>query len=178
MTRAEDPGWRRRVDGLWAAFDSYGAEGEAGAARFREEMEALAGELPAEDPVGLFERASAHDSTGSEAVAAALYRRALAGGLPGDLRRQAVIQLASTVRNLGDPGESVALLSAERGSGAGDGPEDGPEHGLGDAVDAFLALALTDLGREREAVALLLRALAPHLPRYRRSVVNYSRDLG
>lgn len=174
MTTAEDPGWRQRVDGLWAAFETYEAEGEAGAARFREEMEALAGELPAEDPVGLFERASAHDSTGSEAAAAALYRRALAGGLPGDLRRQAVIQLASTVRNLGDPGESVALLSAERASGAGDGPEDG----LGDAVDAFLALALTDLGREREAVALLLRALAPHLPRYRRSVVNYSRDLG
>jgi len=35
---------------------------------------------------------------------------------------------------------------------------------------AFLALALADTGREREA-------LSPHLPRYQRSLGNYARDL-
>jgi hypothetical protein len=33
-------------------------------------------------------------------------------------------------------------------------------------------------GREREAVALALGALAPHLPRYQRSVGSYARELG
>ncbi|HEU5357435.1 MAG TPA: tetratricopeptide repeat protein [Actinocrinis sp.] len=41
----------------------------------------------------------------------------------------------------------------------------------------FLALALVDVGREREAVSLALRALAPHLPRYQRSLANYGRLL-
>ena len=39
---------------------------------------------------------------------------------------------------------------------------------------AILALALADLGREREALGLALVALALHLPRYRRSVTNYA----
>lgn len=41
----------------------------------------------------------------------------------------------------------------------------------------FLALALVDVGREREAVALALGALAPHLARYQRSMGNYARLL-
>ena len=48
---------------------------------------------------------------------------------------------------------------------------------LDDAVAAFLALALADSGREREAVSVALAALAPHLPRYQRSVGNYARLL-
>ena len=48
---------------------------------------------------------------------------------------------------------------------------------LDDAVRAFLALALVDAGREREAVAVALTALAPHLPRYQRSVTNYAAAL-
>ena len=47
-----------------------------------------------------------------------------------------------------------------------------------DAVSAFLALALVDTGREREAVSLALGALAPHLPRYQRSLANYADELG
>ncbi|MCW2948827.1 MAG: hypothetical protein JWR24_5544 [Actinoallomurus sp.] len=52
----------------------------------------------------------------------------------------------------------------------------GSDH-LDDAVRAVLALALTDVGREREAVALAIAALAPHLPRYQRSMANYARLL-
>jgi hypothetical protein len=40
-----------------------------------------------------------------------------------------------------------------------------------------LALALTSVGREREAVAVAVAALAPHLPRYQRSMANYARLL-
>jgi hypothetical protein len=44
----------------------------------------------------------------------AVYRQALDAGLGGYRRRRTVIQLASTLRNLGRPEESVALLTAER----------------------------------------------------------------
>ena len=77
----------------------------------------------------------------------------------------AVIQLASSLRNLGQPDDSVALLTTELGAGS--------DH-LDDAVRAFLALALVDTGRDREAVSLALGALAPHLPRYQRSLANYA----
>jgi Tetratrico peptide repeat len=40
-----------------------------------------------------------------------------------------------------------------------------------------LALALVDVGREREAVSHALTALAPHLPRYQRSLGNYAQSL-
>jgi hypothetical protein len=70
---------------------------------------------------------------------------ALELGLHSDRRRQAVIQLASSLRNIGQAAESVALLSAERELESDD---------LDDAVSAFLALALVDTGREREAVSL------------------------
>jgi hypothetical protein len=101
-------------------------------------------------------------------LAVALSRPALPGALGGARRRRAVIQLASSLRNVGRPEESAALLTAELDAG--------PDH-LDDAVRAFLALALVDLGREREAAALALGALAPHLPRYQRSLANYARLL-
>ncbi|WP_018720904.1 tetratricopeptide repeat protein [Salinispora fenicalii] len=76
-----------------------------------------------------------------------------------------MIQLASTLRNLGDPEESIDLLTAE--------VDRGPDE-LDDAVTAFLALALVDVGREREAVSLALGALAKHLPRYDCSLAHYA----
>ena len=131
-------------------------------------MEALAAERPAGDAIAAFELASANDSTGRGDLAEPLYRQALAAGLTGIRRRRATIQLASTLRNLGQVEESVALLSAEREAGSDE---------LDDAVAGFLALALADSGREREAAALALAALAKHLPRYNRSLANYAEDL-
>ena len=78
------------------------------------------------------------------------------------------VQYASTLRNLGRAEESAALLSAER---------EAVSDALDDAVTAFLALALTDLGREREAVSLALGALSRHLPQYNRSVAGYATAL-
>ncbi len=131
-------------------------------------MEELVAELPADSPTGLFERAASLDSTGHSDLAVPLYQKALERGLEGERRRRAVIQMASSLRNLGRPSESVALLTAER--------ERQSDH-LDDAVSAFLALALVDTGREREAVSLALTALSRHLPRYQRSLKNYARLL-
>ena len=154
--------WEERLADLWAAIDDLDP-GE-----FRARMEALAAERPAGDAVAAFELASAYDSTGRGDLAEPLYRQALAAGLAGIRRRRATIQLASTLRNLGQVEESVALLSAEREAGSDE---------LDDAVAGFLALALADSGREREAAGLALAALAKHLPRYKRSLANYAEDL-
>jgi hypothetical protein len=85
-----------------------------------------------------------------------LYRKALEAGLTGERRRRAVIQLARSLRNLGQSQESVALLTTEMDAGS--------DH-LDDAVRATLTLALTDVGRERDAFSLAIAALASHLPR-------------
>lgn len=157
-----DPQWDVRLADLWAAMDGHEPDAFVGA------MDTLAAELPAGNPVGLFERAGSLDSTGQSDLAVPLYRQALENGLTGDRRRQAVIQMASSLRNMGDLDASVALLTAER-----ERTSDPLDH----AVSAFLALALVDSGREREAVSIALAALAPHLPRYQRSVGNYAKAL-
>ncbi|MGK5553608.1 tetratricopeptide repeat protein [Actinomadura kijaniata] len=158
----DDRDWGRRVAALWDAFDDH--EPAAFVARMAE----LAAERPDGDALAEYELASALDSTGDEARAAEHYERAFAAGLPADRRRPATIQYASTLRNLGRFEESVALLTAERDAGSDE---------LDGAVAAFLALALTSAGRERQAVGVALGALAPHLPRYRRSLANYAREL-
>jgi tetratricopeptide (TPR) repeat protein len=155
--------WEQRLSTLWASLDDHSEE------EFVAKMDELVAELPADSAVAAYERASALDSTGRSDLAVPLYRQALSLGLGSDRRRPAVIQLASSLRNLGQAEESVALLRAERKAGSDE---------LDDAVSAFLALALVDTGREREAVSLALAALAPHLPRYQRSLANYARELG
>lgn len=167
MIGMTDAGWEQRVAEVWASLDDV-EETETAEADFRARVDALAAELPAGAAEGLFERACAFDSTGHSDQAVPLYQAALAGGLTGVRKRRATIQLASSLRNLGRSDESVELLIAERDSGSDE---------LDDAVRAFLALALTDVGRAREAVAIAVEALAPHLPRYQRSSANYARAL-
>lgn len=134
----------------------------------RARIDAIAAELPEGDPVAAFERGGSWDSTGHPDRAIPLYRAALAAGLGGSRRRRATIQLASSLRNLGEVRESVALLEEELGRGSDD---------LDDAVRVFLALALTDAGREREAVSLLIGAITPRMTRYRRSATAYAEEL-
>ncbi|MEU9365561.1 tetratricopeptide repeat protein [Streptomyces avermitilis] len=157
--------WDERVAAAWATFDDYAEED---AADFRAVVDALVAELPADSPFGPFEQACAWDSTGHSDKAAPLYREALARGLSGYRGRRAKIQLSSSLRNLGQAEEGVKLLTPEL---------DGPSDELDDAVRACLALCLADLGREREGLSLVLGALAPHLPRYQRSMANYARLL-
>lgn len=155
--------WEQRLADAWASIDRYddGAE-------FQQVIADLVGELPDATAIGDFERAAAFDSTGYPERAVPLYQQALDVGLTGERRRRAIIQLASSLRNLGRAGEAVALLQSEL--------EHSSDH-LDDAVRAFLALALADVGRPREGLSLALESLAPHLPRYQRSMGNYARLL-
>lgn len=152
----------QKIEHLWTAIDGYEPDD------FRARMAELVAELPPGSARGYFELACAHDSTGHSDEAVPLYRKALGAGLEGIPRRRAVIQMASSLRNLGNVEESVALLRAERDRGSDE---------LDDAVTAFLALALVDVGEAREATSLALGALAQHLPRYNRSLANYARAL-
>lgn len=154
--------WEQRLTDLWGSFDDLGE------LEFLANLEGLVAALPADSPLGAFERAAAFDSTGHSDLAVPLYKRALSAGLTGIRRRRAVIQLASSLRNLGQAPESIALLQVEQSE---------PPDELDDAVIAILALALADVGREREALSIALTALAQHLPRYQRSMANYARLL-
>jgi hypothetical protein len=163
--------WEARVAEAWASIDEYeDREGE-----FRELIDGLAAELPDGDPVGAFERACAWDSTGHSDRAVPLYQWALSHGLTGYRRRRAVIQMSSSLRNVGQAGTAVGLLEAERGIDPA--TLDEKTRTLADAISATLALCLVDTGREREAVSVAVGALAPHLPRYQRSMANYARLL-
>ncbi|MFF4485560.1 tetratricopeptide repeat protein [Streptomyces sp. NPDC001544] len=160
--------WEDRVTAAWATFDEYPEER---AAEFRAVIDKLVAELPEGSPLGPFEQACAWDSTGHSDKAAPLYREALALGLSeasGYKGRRAKIQLSSSLRNIGRAEEGVELLTPEL---------DAPSDELDDAVRACLALCLSSLGRDREGLSLVLGALAPHLPRYQRSMANYARAL-
>lgn len=162
VDRVSSAEWESRLAAAWARLD------ELDETDFLVLIDKLASELPEGSAIAAFERACSFDSTGHSDRAVPLYREALDTGLTGERRRRAVIQMASSIRNLGRPQESVDLLTAELDAGS--------DH-LDDAVKAALALALTDVGREREAVSLAISALAPHLPRYQRSMANYARLL-
>ncbi|MFF8187843.1 tetratricopeptide repeat protein [Microbacterium sp. NPDC016588] len=154
--------WQERVDAVWD--DTSLTEQQV-----IERIDALAAERPENDPVGLFERAGARDSAGLEAEAEVLYRRALDGGLDDERRTRATIQLASTIRNLGKIDEARELLRAEY--------EREPRGPLHDAAAAFYALALVSSGESERGASIALQALAPHLPRYTRSVTGYAREI-
>jgi hypothetical protein len=79
-----------------------------------------------------------------------------------------VIQMASSLRSLGEAESALELLVAERGNGT--------DH-LDDALTCTTALCLASLGRDREGLSMAVVALARHLPRYNRSMANYGKAL-
>jgi len=163
MTADPQADINHRAAALFATIDDYEEQD------FIAAVDALAAELPADDPDGLFHRACARDSCGHSDLAIPLYRRALdIGGLTGENRRRAVIQMASSMRNTGQAQAALDLLAAER--------DNGSDH-LDDALDCVTALCLASLAREREGLSMVLVALARHLPRYNRSMANYGRAL-
>jgi tetratricopeptide (TPR) repeat protein len=154
--------WENRAVALWKAIDEHPED------EFVKRVDALAAELGETNAAGLFERAAARDSTGRPDQAVPLYRAALKNGLTGERRRRAIIQMSSSLRNLGHPQEAAVLLETELRQ---------PPDALTNAVRSFLALALADIGREREAVSIALTALSEYLPRYNRSLARYAKDL-
>jgi len=118
------------------------------------------------DPLSLFARAGDLDAAGDELAAVPLYRAALEAGLSGPERTQAIIQLASSLRVLGDPSGAIALLRTV--------PDDDP---LASAAHAFLSLALFDDGKPAAALRTALDALVPTLPTYRVSLRAYAAEI-
>jgi tetratricopeptide (TPR) repeat protein len=152
--------WQDRVDRFWAEVDLDDEDGALAG------MRALVDERGPHDAVALFEWAGIHDSLGLETEAVPLYREALARGLDDRRTARATIQLASTLRNLGEVDEAIALLRA-----APDVPE------LGGARRGFLALALHSRGDDAAALREALTALADTLPYYQRSLRAYAAEL-
>ncbi|MGK5642777.1 tetratricopeptide repeat protein [Streptomyces sp. URMC 126] len=144
-------------------------QGRAGQAR--EALLELASRHP-EDAEIAYQTAWAHDVLGLEREAVPFYERALGGpGLSRDSRHGAFLGLGSTHRVLGAYGEAVRTLRR--------GLEEFPDD---PALRAFLAMALYNEGEGREAVRLLLKALAgtsedPRVRRYRRAIEYYADDL-
>jgi tetratricopeptide (TPR) repeat protein len=160
--------WEARVAACWAEAPAMDEE------RLFATIEALAAERPADDPAAAYERGSVRDSTGRSAEAVPFYRAALASErLDAARRPQATIQLASTLRLLGELDESERLLRAEleRVTTTPD------EHALPDQTRAFLALTLVAKGEPVEGAAHALLALAPHVTRYRRSIAGNAEEL-
>jgi tetratricopeptide (TPR) repeat protein len=152
--------WERRVAAVWQTASDGRLVISA--------IDALAGERSVDDPVAVYERASARDFAGREAEAEALYRRALSLGLAdADRRRgvEATVQLSSTLRLLGRPDEAVAVI------------DEVPVEVLDDDRDwlvAFRALALLEAGRAEESARCALRALSGHLTQYADAVRRYA----
>ena len=82
------------------------------------------------------------------------------------LRTQAMIQLASSLRNVADPSGAMSVLQQIE-----------PDDELADAARAFLALALYDDGKPASALRTALQALSSHLPAYERSIDAYAEEL-
>lgn len=158
MTELDE--WSQRVEQFWKTADDDDVQGVLTS------MRALVAERPPGDPAALLEWAGAHDSVGLEAEAVPLYREALAAGLDPEREARAVVQLASSLRNIGEPVAAIELLRTA--------PE---HHTVGAARDAFLALALFDAGHPGEALQTALRALTPTLPGYRRALDYYASEL-
>lgn len=153
--------WNERVDALWAAANDDEPDLMLTA------MKSLVDERPDSDPDALYEWASIHDYLGRESEAVPLYRAALSAGLSGVRKPRAVIQLASSLRNVGEAGAAVDLLKDYPGDSV-----------TGSAAQAFLALALHDMGRSDDALRVALKALASTLPLYSRVVSSYANELG
>jgi hypothetical protein len=156
--------WEERIEQVWAE-----AAGEEAGDEVVARIDALAAERGADDARAEFERAGARDSAGRPAEAVVLYRRALELGLDEDHRPQAVIQLASSLRNLGELDEALCVIRAEEELSA-----DGPYR---DAVAAVHALTLASAGRPAQGLSVALLALVPHLPRYHRSMTAYALEI-
>ena len=152
--------WSEQVAAVWDVSDELGDN------VLLERIDALVAERPATDARAAYEAGSVRDSIGLEAEAVEHYRRALELGLDAPLDTQLRIQYASTLRNLRRYDEGLALLDAIS-----------PDDELADAAAAFRALILSSRGDLAEALSLALSTLAPHLPRYQRSMLAYAEEL-
>ena len=102
-------------------------------------------------PVLIYEVAGAYDTAGLEADARLRYEEALQSGLSGDNLRRCLCQYASTLRWLGEHGQSLDVLDRGR-----------REFPRSDSIRVFRSLTLNDMGRHDEAIAELLTVVTEH----------------
>ena len=152
--------WESRVANFWASADDSEIEKSLAA------MKTLVDELDPLDPNGLYEWASVHDFLGLESQAIDIYKDALANGLEGVKREKAIIQLASSLRNVGKSSEAIELLQRTDFSSA-----------TKVAAQAFLALAHFSANNEGKAVQLLIDELYPADGLYARSIKFYAKEI-
>jgi tetratricopeptide (TPR) repeat protein len=137
----------------------------------RERMLGLSREFP-DDGLVAYQTAWVHDRLGLEREAVPFYLKALSSGqLSAEDRLGALTGCGSTLRILGRYEEAVELLEGGRCEFPGDG-----------GLAAFLAMALYNAGRYREATSMLLRLVAasstaPNVESYRAAIEYYADDL-
>jgi tetratricopeptide (TPR) repeat protein len=152
--------WEVHVAAFWRSADESKVDETLAA------MKRLVDELDPSDPLGLFEWASVHDFLGLETEAIPIYQQALDSGLGGLTREKALIQLASSLRNVGKPDEAAAILESTTFSAQ-----------TAAAAKAFLSLARLDSGNAQEALSLALLEFYPAGGLYERSIKFYAADL-
>lgn len=121
-----------------------------------------------EDAEANHQMAWLYDVQGREREAVPFYVRAIAGDLPEEERRGALLGLGSTYRAMGEYPEAVEVL----GRGVSEFPADR-------AMQTFLALALYNVGENRQAVDLLLKNLVettsdPEIRAYEKALRFYA----
>ncbi len=126
---------------------------------------------PAQAPAAHLHIAWAYDNQGLEAVAVPHYEQALQGTLPSSDRLDALLGLASTLRSLGRYHEALPRFE----QGIAEFPDT-------QALKPFYAMCLYNVGRHKEAVALLLQLLAEtsqdnDIRAYQRAIALYAADL-
>lgn len=146
---------------LWANPDKQARIGAA---------QALADTDPS-DPRLIFELATAQGGAGDDREAIALYDKALGAGLREPHRHRALLQQASSYRNVGDFTQARRILDALS--------EQRPDSA---AVAAFRALTMLDQGEQKAAVADLINVLLSHSgdaddEAYRTSLHRYAEEL-
>lgn len=153
--------WEQEVAAFWAAFEARPSDDFAKV----QQLDDITDRCPAADGRAAFERACIRDSTGRTDDAVRYYESGLAAGLDEVRTARTYVQLASSLRVLGDNDQALEIISRA------------DPHALGGAPSAVRALALHDAGRHEEALRVALEALVPHLHRYQRSMANYARQL-
>ncbi|BBD72686.1 hypothetical protein HS1genome_1075 [Sulfodiicoccus acidiphilus] len=122
-----------------------------------------------EDPRVIYEYANVLDYLGKEWDAIPLYKRALEKGLVGERKDMCLIQLASSLRVVGELKESYTIL------------EEVYRRTRDPSSLLFLALTLSDMGRKERAICLLaIRLLEGNeglLPNYKRALKEYFQEM-
>lgn len=117
-----------------------------------------------------YELGGVYDYLGREEEAITLYEEALNLGISGSFRVKTLIQMGSTLRNLGEFVKSQKTLEIAVDESGGD-----------PASIIFLSLTLLSSGKEKEAALLALHHIYSEssglVQRYKRSIGNYLEEV-